>query len=153
MTNTRTTIHIVLLLSVMFLLTLVASASEVTGTLSSGINGSSGTASNSQASGTLGSTVNDEATLGGTVTSSNGSSGGGGSSSGGRSNNGGNNSNGSVLGASDTNNLGSPSFPNAGFDPGDGDEEEEGTWITIMAALMSFSLLAFAFGHYSSKQP
>lgn len=116
-----------------------ASASEVTGTLSSGLGGNS-SGGNSETSGTLGSTVSDN-TLGGTVTGGNSNSSGGG----------GNNraaGTGQVLGLSTTN---SPSFPNAGFDPDDGDDEEDSIWESLMVLATIAGLMTFVATRYQNK--
>lgn len=111
-----------------------ASASEVTGTLSSGIGGNN-SGGNSETSGTLSSAV-DSNTIGGTVVSGNSSgSGGGGRSSGG------NRGTGQVLGLSTTN-TNTPAFPNTGYDPGSGpdDDEDYDIWGTLMVLAVVGSL-------------
>lgn len=119
-----------------------ASASEVTGTLSTGLGGNN-SGGNSETSGTLGSTVSSD-TLGGTVT--------GGNSSGGNSSGGGGSNRaagtGQVLGLSTTN---SPSFPNAGFDPDDGDDEEDSIWESLMVLAAIAGLMTFAATRYQNK--
>lgn len=156
MVKTLTLVRTALLLSMLLLGISVASASEVTGTLSSGIGGTTGSSS-SQASGTLGSDVGGGGgSLGGTVTDGSGSNGGGGGSSSGGGNSSGNSSGGgrnqsggSVLGASDTQGVSSPSFPNAGYRP----DEETKPWATAMIGLTLFTLLALTFGHYTTRRP
>ena len=122
----------------------VASASEVTGTLSTAIGGGSG----SQTTGTLDSTV-EGSTLGGTVTGGNGSN-----SSGGRARVGGSqnqNGNGQVLGLSDSRTVGSPAFPNAGFYPDDDEEDDNDIWESLFA-LATIGFLAYAGLAYRVKK-
>jgi hypothetical protein len=141
--------RLTLLLPILCLGTLVASASEVTGTLSTGVDQTT-TGGGSQTGGTLGSTVSQD-TLAGTVTDGNSSGGNGGNSS--RSgNNRDPNGNGSVLGLSDSRTLAvaNPTFPNTGFDP-DEDDEEFDIWETLFA-LATISFLAYAGLAYRPKQ-
>ena len=101
MTKKLTILHLAILTALMLMGISSAYASEVTGTLSSG------SATASQTTGSVGGSVGSENTLSGSVSGSNSSSG---------NSSGSNNSAGEVLGASIAN-AASPSFPNAGFGP------------------------------------
>lgn len=125
-----------------------ASASEVTGSLSSGLNGNTSNPS-SETSGTLNSSVESN-TIGGTVTESNSNSGGSGGGGGSRNNQNEPTGTGQVLGVSTTN---SPSFPNAGFNPGDGDDEEDyDVWETLMVLASVGGLMTFAAARYQKRR-